>query len=853
MDEDIGNGEEGNHTVNVTRLMRRVSLGPSAESTVTSAFSSQEHSREEAINQAVPELPPSFPLAGSQEIYPAIPESPPSAPADDGPVVPAAVSTEPISTPDRPPVSSARQPTSPEAPSAPSENPPQSTAVPEPLSFTFTPKPRAPASPVRPRPSSSTRAPLSPRKFTAAFAPPVTRPSPHKRPSDASGTDHSVQLDPAKRFAGTERLSITPGRGTGAVRVLLSPSKTSPLKMGSFHVEEQHGVGPSKRASVGSRRPSGYFAQRKSLGNVFPDLTTATIAGPTPPSRISPVKTAASGLGRKSVEFIGDSAEDGGRGDATNRKSTSPIKVDDPERQEQSSEHPSSLDDIPMRASPRGEEEEDSVDDTHGPQISIEQFFEMTGIRFMDDIAAPRRSIVHPSVLRPSRRASTEAQIPLAEYVVAMALNVPQLELYSHVSKDLQTWVERIKEIHKEAEEEAQKATPPLFQEFVTTDESGQAELLHQLKLIKVYNHAQAKTEWYDWKVQWVEQLHQKANEGFKNLEADAKTLETIIRQAQDVVPSLQQEYDELMTELAKEKAEVAELEGCDQNYLNELKATIAEQSAELDTFHADVKEATTKLDRLEEKLNEVESQKKEVTSVVEDAERRIQMQKNSTRAEIFHLRDELEAFQSLHMWRVTRVLPELFEFSYASSYCVSIPCIKFRPVIADIQIRRAENDKAKHKEVFPLLSALMLRTANQLVTRNGDQGIRQIVQCLGDYWASCSQLQAQLKLVSIKFPLLIKETPAGFHATAMILFPSVKAKALISFILDTPIFSSWPVFIQSMRCDVRVAYGPIEYSSPRSRDAIQKAVTARLQQASPVNNHACLLDACMEAAECFT
>lgn len=623
MDEGIGNGEEGNQTINVTQLLRRVSLGPSADSTVTSGFGSQEQSREEAINQAVPELPPSVPLIGSQEIYPAIPESHPSAaipadsqalypeiPADDDPIASAAVPTEPISLLDRPPVFGAPQPTSPDAQS---ENPPQSTVAPEPSSFTFTPKPRAPASPVRPRPSSPTKAPLSPRKFTAAFAPPVTRPSPHKRPSDVLGTDHSVQPSPARRPAGIERLSITPGRGTGAVRVLLSPSKTSPLKMAPFHVEGQHGVGPSKRASVGFRRPSGYFAQRKSLGNVIPDPTTATNAGVTLPSRISPIKKAASGLGRRSVGFI-SSAEDGGKEGVASRKSDSPIRVDAPEGREQSSEHPSSLGDVPIRASPRredigavpddqdddvqwrGEVEEDGVDDAQGPRISIEQFFEMTGIRFMDDIAAPRRSIVHPSVLRPSRRASTEAQIPLAEYVVAMAVNVPQLELYTHVSKDLQTWVERIKEIHREAEEEAQKATPPLFQEFVTTDESGQAELLHQLKLIKVHNHAQAKSEWYDWKVQWVEQLYQKANEGFKNMEVvnglcfmpkshsvlcfvqDAKTLETIIRQAQDVVPSLQKEYDELMTELAKEKAEVADLEGCDQNYLNELKVTIAEQ-----------------------------------------------------------------------------------------------------------------------------------------------------------------------------------------------------------------------------------------------------------------------------------
>ena len=550
MDEDVGNGEDGNQTVNVTQLMRRASLGPGADSTSTSVFSSQEQSREGVIKQAVPEILPSVPLVDAQEIYPAVPESPPSAatpassqalypeiPVGDDSIASAAAAAEPTLLSDSPPAFTS-QPSASEVQFVPSRNP-QPTVIVEPLGFTFTPKPPAPASVVRSRSSSPTKAPPSLRKFTAAFASPVTRPS-HKRTSEALDTHHGSQLSPGKRSAGTERLSITPGRGTGAVRVLLSPSKTSPLKMAPFHIEEYLGAGPSKRASVGFRRPSGYFAQRRSLGNVVPDPTQATDVGATLSSRISPIKKAAVSLGRKSVGFIGDSVENESSG---NRKLTSPAKVNNPEGQEQFSERPSSLDDIPIRASPRrkslapipddqnvqpdhqdnvqwrGEVEEEGVDDAQGPRISIEQFFEMTGIRFMDDIAAPRRSVVHPSVLRPSRRASTEAQIPLAEYAVAMAVNVPQLELYSHVSKDLQTWVERIKEIHREAEEEAQKTTPPLFQEFVTTDESGQAELLHQLKLIKVHNHALAKSEWYDWKVQWVEQLYQKANEGFKNLE----------------------------------------------------------------------------------------------------------------------------------------------------------------------------------------------------------------------------------------------------------------------------------------------------------------------------------------------
>ena len=542
VEEDVVNDEDGNQTVNVTQLMRRVSIGQSADFTVTSV-SSQEQSKEEVVNKPVSTLSPSVPLPGSQDIYPAVPESPPPAaisansqalypeiPTDKDPITSSATSAKQVSSPDRSPVFSAPQPEACEAQPLPSENRSQPTVIPGPSNFAFTSKPRASVAAVRSRSSSPAKLPPSPRKFTAAFAPPVIRPSPqkHVKENDGIDSDH-MQPSPAKRPAGTERLSLTPGRGTGAIRVLLSPSKTSPLKLAPFHAEEQPGAGPSKRASIGFRRPSGYFAQRKSLGNVFPNSTMVANAGGTLSSRLSPTRSVTVSLGQKGVDGSSES------GLTNNLGLASSTRVDYSERQELSSEHPPSHGGILVResSSPRdilpilddentnegvGEEEE-GAEDSQGTRISIEQFFEMTGIRFMDEIAAPRRSIVHPSALRPSRRASTEAQIPLSEYVIAMAVNVPQLELYNHVSKDLQTWVERIKAIHEEAEEEAQKVTPPLFQEFITTDESGQAELLHQLKLIKAHNHAQAKSEWYDWKTQWVEQLYQKADEGFKKLE----------------------------------------------------------------------------------------------------------------------------------------------------------------------------------------------------------------------------------------------------------------------------------------------------------------------------------------------
>ena len=103
----------------------------------------------------------------------------------------------------------------------------------------------------------------------------------------------------------------------------------------------------------------------------------------------------------------------------------------------------------------------------------------MTGIRFLDELAAPRRSTIHQ--LQSTHQASQRAGTTLTDYVVAMAVDAPQLELYSHVADDLRRWIEHSKEIYRQAEEEAEKVTPMLFREYSTADGQTQVELLVSL------------------------------------------------------------------------------------------------------------------------------------------------------------------------------------------------------------------------------------------------------------------------------------------------------------------------------------------------------------------------------------
>ena len=51
-----------------------------------------------------------------------------------------------------------------------------------------------------------------------------------------------------------------------------------------------------------------------------------------------------------------------------------------------------------------------------------------------------------------------------------------------------------------------------------------------------------------------------------------------MIKDAQDMLPELRKEYEDVVRLLEQEQADIDDIENCDKDYLNELKATIAEQ-----------------------------------------------------------------------------------------------------------------------------------------------------------------------------------------------------------------------------------------------------------------------------------
>jgi kinetochore protein Spc7/SPC105 len=497
LDDDDDEEEGGDHTVNVTALARRASMVTTASEAGDSTMEVTGDYGAGIIDQA-----------GRLSVGPVHPQPPP------------------------PPSASKPSIFTPLSPSKLNKPPGQHATVPQPFTFTLPPKSQPQASP------SKIPFPV----FSAA--PTASRTSPKKRsaPVDENqnvngGIEPEDRPSPAKKLAVAGRWpdTSTPRAATSTPKPPASASKTpsrlSPSKKAPFlaQQQQQQTLTDTKKPVGSVRRPSGYFAQRKSL---VPPPNADDDVG----QKKSPAKKAGSGNGNAStIRFdVATEKEIAQRDEEARARSRSPARVLSPAPKASRAASPTNEidqdeDAVMQIVNPAAQWREDVQEQSFsseedGPHISIEQFFNMTGIRFMDEITAPRRSTIHPSALRPRRHSSpsstfpADSDIPLAEYVTAMSVDVPQLELYTYVSKDLEAWIERSKGIFLEAEAEAEKITPELFREFVAAGEDGQAELLHQLKLIKANTHGNAKSEWYDWKLQWVGQLFGKAEKGFTDL-----------------------------------------------------------------------------------------------------------------------------------------------------------------------------------------------------------------------------------------------------------------------------------------------------------------------------------------------
>uniref|UniRef100_D8PL34 Spc7 kinetochore protein domain-containing protein n=1 Tax=Schizophyllum commune (strain H4-8 / FGSC 9210) TaxID=578458 RepID=D8PL34_SCHCM len=693
--------------------------------------------------------------------------------------------------------------------------------------------------------------------FSAAFAPPTVKPSPRKfgqqQQESAMVPEKRArnENEAGKRPLGEKGASQNAAQSGAHVSPQGGSSKTSPQALANStagpagpstspqprplspsRIPSAAGTGspPRKKASIGMGRASMGVAGSERMPSTH---RRTSLQPPVPVLENGKGK----GKGRAVVQEPGHEDEHVGED----------MEVDEDERdkeeagdgQVQPSGGEAGVDTQRMQAWVDGVDQENPEEPEEVPQVSIQEFFEITGIKFIDEMIAPRRSIA-------PRQARPADSIPLSEYLVALAVDLPQLDLYGRVADDLARSNTKYKENFEEMEREAALDTPELFQEYMLAEPEDQEGFRHYLTLIKANARMQAKSAWYSWKSTWVEELTGIAQSELEAMEADTKTIAELNAQLETALPELERQHAEVTAQLEKERTEIAEVEACNQDWLNELKGTIADQSTEIRSFETELAQVRSGKQHVQARIDEYEAEKQEHMAAIANANRMLDVRERRTHSEVRRLQAELDALEDLHQFRMRTIRPDLFEYEFLEKYLVSLPCRAFQPVNQGINITYLPG-RPIVRDDFPKYTALVLQTAKRRIAEGPKRTIPKIVQELRDYFFSCKELRSQLGLITVKYPVelsVLHDQGEALMATAIVLFKPVKAKAFVSFIFADEVFATWPHSIKGVRVKVDVAYGQID------PELLSMAVTSRLAEATLQDNYACLLDACIQAQE---
>ncbi|KAF2738454.1 Spc7-domain-containing protein [Polyplosphaeria fusca] len=326
----------------------------------------------------------------------------------------------------------------------------------------------------------------------------------------------------------------------------------------------------------------------------------------------------------------------------TQRKTTI-RKSNSPKKRVAFGEEPS----VPESTDVTNEEPEEEVE-----RISLQEFLDMTKIRFMDLSTTKRRHTAAPSAFHDKE--VEEGEDSLGRYVVAGACTLPEYELYQHACHEMKKYISDGRHFVRTVEENVMEENPMLFSEYVTAPPDQRNIMDNQFKNLKTSARLDARGEWYSWRSTLLGDL--KAGllgtmDGFRRDEKNLSNQESLL---DIVLPPLVEKHQALDVECKQLQQRHDELNSCDREELEQTR----EQLVSTDAGLAETRELLARLKgELADKEARIEAAKErkiECLEQIKAAERVREECRGWSTQEVNELKGKVMALEQAYGWTIT-------------------------------------------------------------------------------------------------------------------------------------------------------------------------------------------------------
>lgn len=407
--------------------------------------------------------------------------------------------------------------------------------------------------------------------------------------------------------------------------------------------------------------------------------------------------------------------------------------------------------------------EEPSFTGLESDQIHLQDFLDMTSIRFMELNTTKRRHTVAPPNRQSGHAADDTDDMSLEACVVASACTVPKLELYQHSCRELKKYIAEGRRMVKEIEEDTFEDNPPLFKEYMTASADVKALMDNQFKNVKTHARLLSKAMWYEWRMKLQEGLREGLFKISDDMDSDYSKLHEQQALLSSILPTLISEHALLDEERLNLEEVAQEIADCDPEELQntrdelvDLEHDIEEKKRQIQALQKDFQSAETEVESLAAKKSNYLADIAQSEKVREDC-------RGWSSVEVNSLKDRVDSIEADHGWAITGVSGGTISMAYKREIELVLEAASFKAGTRSQQIdlwyiadSRDKNPSPKSIEKEFFLQSIR-DCVRALSAEQGDA--RSVLRVVQKAWDEAMRVANQISKVNTTFQTTVTKT----------------------------------------------------------------------------------------------
>ncbi|POR38027.1 Kinetochore protein spc7 [Tolypocladium paradoxum] len=396
-------------------------------------------------------------------------------------------------------------------------------------------------------------------------------------------------------------------------------------------------------------------------------------------------------------------------------------------------------------------------------KIHLQDFLNMTSIRFMELTTTKRRHTVAPGSLQDGTTANRQDALSLDRCVVAGACTVPMLELYQHSCRELKKYISEGRRMVKEIENDTFEENPPLFREYMSATADVKALMDNQFKNVKTHARLLSKAMWYEWRMKLQDGL----KEGLVSIAEGMENDHSVVQEQQELLaaalPAVVARYQALEEESGTLQEAARELADCDPTELQSARQELTGLEADIANKKRMIAELRQQLEESTADVEALTAKKQGYLENIENSEKVREECRGWTSREVNALKARVDAVEKKHGWAITGLSGTTLSMAYMREIELVFDIASFQPHQPNSRIDlwyiadgRENNPvpKTAEKEFFLQCIRDHIRALPQSRTKPSD-----LLDVVRTGWDKAQLVSSHVNRVNVTFPTTVTKT----------------------------------------------------------------------------------------------